>query len=153
RIGCTEQPARAPYLPLIGGDLGQPDQSADNAESALEALNLSPVDQATLIEKFRRLVLTIVVLHVESGGLQEHAQRPAIARLRREASELFETAADTFFVLHALARPGGHSEHDGGMDHRVTPLEELEAPALVNGAPHAGSTGLAFQNPTSSSLR
>src|SRR5262249_2788659 len=72
-----------------------------------------------------------VVLHVESGGLQEHAERPAISRLRRETPELFETVADTFFVPHARARPGEHSEHDGGMGHVGTPLEELEALAGV----------------------
>src|SRR5262249_35983852 len=68
-IPCTEQPARALCLSLHGGDLRQPDQSPDDAEPTLHALNLSPEHQATLIKSFRCLISTIVVLQVECGGL------------------------------------------------------------------------------------
>src|SRR5215813_12549262 len=89
-VGGPEQPARTLLLSMEGGDLRETDQPPHDARAVIQALNVPPYAQATLIQEFGELVLPVVALNIERGRHQEHPQQPAIARLCQKAVELLE---------------------------------------------------------------
>src|SRR5215471_624136 len=78
---------------VVGGHLRETDQPPHDARAVVQALNVPPYAQATLIQDFGKLVLPVVALNVERGRHQEHPQQPAIARLCQKAVELVEEGA------------------------------------------------------------
>src|SRR5215468_2864457 len=97
-VGGPEQPARTLLLSMEGGDLRETDQPPHDARAVVQALNVPPYAQATLIQDFGKLVLPVVALNVERGRHQKHPQQPAIARLCQKTVELLEEGTDLLVV-------------------------------------------------------
>ena len=102
-VSGTEQPARTFHVSVEGGNLREADQPSNDARSIIEALNVAPDAQTSLIQNFRPLVFPVVMLGVKCSRDEKTSDHPAVLGPLKEGPQFHEKSAGLFLYLPVSA--------------------------------------------------